>query len=198
MKAILILLLSISSIFAFSGIKHLKIQGEDFTIIKESYKIYDDKAWIMKLYYDEENNDLRFLLSLVLSETTGSCSKKAIQKATYKINNTKLTIYHYYTRKGKANDVPYGAKIEVYNIQKGGKLTKISSKVYIESSTKDYEENSGMKYLFQSPKSPKEKALFKEYIKDIEEKYQSTFVYKEEAKALIKEVKEALKKNIWK
>jgi hypothetical protein len=87
--------------------------------------------------------------------------------------------------------------IEVYEVDKYGQFSKISSKIYMESTRKNYDPDSGMKYLFKAPSNTKEKALLSEYIKEIEKKYQATFVYADEAKSLILEVQTALKKSMW-
>jgi hypothetical protein len=49
-----------------------------------------------------------------------------------------------------------------------------------------------MKYLFTTPKTKREKEALQVYIKSVEKEFKGIFVYDEEAKALIKEVQNAL------
>jgi len=198
MKLFLTLFLSISSLLAFPTLEYISIDKQEFTMTKETYDIYNSKGLVMSLYSKKKNHDLGFALNLILHDVTGDCGKKSIQKGTYSIEQSTITLYHLYRREGHADYAPYGAMIDVYEIQKEGELQKVSSKVYIESSRKKYNPDSGMKYLFEIAKNEEEKALFAEYINDIEKKYKSTFVFEEEAQSLIQEVKRALKKDMWK
>jgi len=198
MRVVTLILILVSQIWAFSSFEHKSINGRDFTIIKESYDIYDSKGMVMKLYSEENNQDLLFMLSLVMDDSTGTCSNKSIKRGTYLIKDSNITLYHFWDRVGKAYEAPYGAKIDNYTIDRGGKLHKLSSKVYIESSRKNYDPESGMKYLSKTPTNKQERDALNDYIKSIEKKYEATFVYGDEAKKLIKDVNYALDRAKWK
>jgi len=60
MKAFLFIVLSIGTLFASAKLEHVTIGNQDFSVVTESYDIYDSKGEVMKLYKEERNNDLTF------------------------------------------------------------------------------------------------------------------------------------------
>jgi hypothetical protein len=129
---------------------------------------------------------------LILEDITGTCSDKSTQSGSYEINGTNITLYSFWDRKGKVYDSPYGARIQQYEMLPNHSVVLSSSKVYIETARKSYDPQSGMKYLFTTPKTKREKEALQVYIKSVEKEFKGIFVYDEEAKALIKEVQNAL------
>ena len=85
MKAILVLSILSSILFASAKLEHVTIGNQDFSIVTESYKIYDSKGEVMKFYKEERNNNLTFVLSLILKDDTGSCSDKSMERGSYEI-----------------------------------------------------------------------------------------------------------------
>jgi hypothetical protein len=75
-------------------------------------------------------------------------------------------------------------------------IARKSSSIYIESARKNHNDESGMKYLFTPAQTDQEKEELQAYVKDIEQKYKGTFVFENEAKDLIAEVKKALKRKM--
>ena len=196
MKKILILLgLSLSSLFA-TQFKHITIDNQDFSIIIESYDIYDSKGEVLRLYREERNYDLTFIFSLILKDRTGTCSDKSIEDGHYEINGTTITLYSHWDRRGKAYDAPYGARIQVYEMLPNHEVVRKSSKLYIETARKNYNKNSGMKYLFKEAQTEEEKKALKSYISSVERDYKGTFIYGNEAKKLIKEVEDAMTRKM--
>lgn len=201
MKLFLLMLFTASTLFGMAELKHITIKNQDFSIVTEAYDIYDSKGEVMKLYKEERSNDLSFVLSLILNDRTGTCSDQSMQDGSYEINGTKITLYSFWNRKGKAYDSPYGARIQRYEMLPDHTVKRISSKVYIETERENYEKQSGMKYLFTAPKDDKEKEALKSYVKSVEKNYKGIFVYDDEAKRLINDVEEALtrkSKKRWK
>lgn len=201
MKLFLLTLFTTSVLFGTAELKHITIKNQDFSIVTEAYDIYDSKGEVMKLYKEERSNDLDFVLSIILKDRTGTCSDQSMQDGSYEINGTKITLYSFWNRKGKAYDSPYGARIQRYEMLPDHTLKRISSKVYIETERENYDKQSGMKYLFISAKDDKEKEALQNYIESVEKNYKGTFVYGEEAKRLLAEVEEALarkSKKRWK
>jgi len=163
--------------------------------------MYDSKGEVMKLYKEERNNDLTFVLSLILKDATGSCSGKSIEEGAYEINGTQVILYSFWDRRGKAYDSPYGARIQRYELLPDHTLKLVSSRIYIETERQNYNDDSGMKYLFTAPQTEAQKEALKAYVASVERIYKSTFVYDEEAKKLMEEVQEALRrktKSRWK
>lgn len=196
MKLFLLMLFTASTLFGTAELKHITIKNQDFSIVTEAYDIYDSKGEVMKLYKEERSNDLSFVLSLILNDRTGTCSDQSMQDGSYEINGTKITLYSFWNRKGKAYDSPYGARIQRYEMLPDHTVKRISSKVYIETERENYEKQSGMKYLFTAPKDDKEKEALKSYVKSVEKNYKGIFVYDDEAKRLINDVEEALTRKI--
>jgi hypothetical protein len=177
-------------------LKHITIGNQDFSIITENYDLYDSKGEVLRLYREEQNNNLTFILTLILKDRTGACADKSIEDGYYEINGTTLTLYSYWNRRGKAYNAPYGARIQVYRLKDNYDLVRISSKLYIETQRVNYNEDSGIKYLFKTPQTKEEKASLHTYIKAVEHNYKGTFVYGNEAKKLVKEVEDAMMRKM--
>ena len=200
MKKTLLLLLLVAQTLIGAELKHMTIGNQDFSLTTETYDIYDSKGEVLRLYREERNNNLTFVFSLILKDRTGACSEKSVEDGYYEINGTTVTLYSHWDRRGKAYDAPYGARVQVYELKDNYDLVRTSSKLYIETQRPNYNENSGMKYLFNAPATEAEKASLKAYVSAVERNYKGTFVYGNEAKKLIKEVEDAMTrkmKAIW-
>jgi len=196
MKLFSLLLLTAGMLFASATLEHVTLGNQDFSIVTESYKIYDSKGEVMKMYKEERNNDLTYVLSLILKDNTGSCADQSMQEGAYEINGTTITLYSFWDRKGKVYDTPYGARIQHYQMLPDHTVVLRSSKIYIETSRKSYDTQSGMQYLFSPPKNNTEKEALQSYVRSVEREYKGLFVYGEEAKTLLKEVQDALKRKM--
>jgi len=119
-----------------------------------------------------------------------------MQTGSHEINGTGITLYSFWDRKGKAYDSPYGARIQRYEMLPNHTVVLKSSKVYIETARKNYDKESGMKYLFTSPKTNIQKEALQAYVKSVEKEYKGVFVYDNEAKKLIEEVHEAFRRKM--
>lgn len=196
MRFIWLILFAVSTLFSSANLEHLSIGNQDFSIVTESYKIYDSKGEVVKFYKEERNNDLTFIFSLILEDATGTCADKSIQSGSYEINGTNITLYSFWDRKGKVYDSPYGARIQHYEMLPDHTIVLKSSKLYIETARRSYDQESAMKYLFTSPQTASEKEALQRYIRSVEKEYKGTFVYEDEARALLNEVQEALRRKI--
>jgi len=186
----------VNTLFPSANLEHITIGNQDFSIVTESYKIYDSKGEVVKFYKEERNNDLTFIFSLILEDATGTCADKSTQSGSYEINGTNIILYSFWDRKGKVYDSPYGARIQHYEMLPDHSVVLKSSKVYIESARKSYDQDSGMKYLFTPPQTMSEKESFQTYIRSVEKEYKGDFVYGDEAKALLNEVQEAFRRKM--
>lgn len=196
MKIFSLILFTVSILSATAQLEHIALGNQDFSIVTESYDIYDSKGEVMKFYKEERNNDLTFVLSLILKDKTGSCADKSMQEGAYKINGTTITLYSFWDRKGKVYDSPYGARIQSYEMLPNHSVVLKSSKVYIETARKSYDKESGMQYLFTPPKTKIQKEALHTYIKSVEKEYKGVFVFGEEAKNLLDKVHEALNRKM--
>jgi len=196
MKILFLLFLGITQILTSAELKHIAIGNQDFSITTETYDIYDSKGEVMRLYREERNSDLTFILRLILKDRTGTCADQSMQDGNYEINGTQITLYSFWDRKGRAYDSPYGARIQRYEMLPNHTVILKSSKVYIETARKSYDKKSAIKYLFTPPKTNIQKEAFQAYVESVEKEYKGTFVYDEEAKKLIKEVEEALARKV--
>ncbi len=195
-KPLFTLLMLATSLLAEATLKHITIRGTDFTYITEDYDVYDSKGRVLKFYRDERNYDLKHLFNLTLNDKTGSCSARSVEEGFMEINGSTITLYTFWDRQGRIYDVPYGARIMRYEVQKDGTLKLLSSKLYIETAKKSFDKESGMRFLWETLKTDKDKAAFKEYIENAQRQYKGEFVFGEDAKALIKEVKAALDRKM--
>ena len=198
-KIVLLLLLSTYILFS-TEIQHINIGNQDFMLTVEEYDVYDSKGEVLRVYKEKRNNDLLFMFSLILKDRTGACSAKSVEDGYYEVNDTSITLYSHWDRRGKAYDAPYGARIQVYTIDENFNLTKTSSKLYVETERQNYNETSGMQYLFKKPQNEEEKKALKAYVSSVERNYKGSFVFGEEAKKLMAEVEDAMgrkMKSIW-
>ena len=196
MRIIWLTLFALSTLFSSADLEHITIGNQDFSIVTESYRIYDSKGEVVKFYKEERNNDLTFIFSLILEDATGTCADKSIQSGSYEINGTNITLYSFWDRKGKVYDSPYGARIQHYEMLPDHTVVLKSSKLYIETARRSYDKESAMKFLFILPQTTSEKEAFQTYIRSVEKEYKGTFVYGDEARALLNEVQEALRRKI--
>lgn len=195
-KPFLVLLLLGGMLHADATLEHMTLRGTDFTSITEDYDVYDSKGRVLKFYRDEQNYDLKHLFNLTLNDKTGTCSARSVEEGSMEINGNIITLYTYWDRQGRIYDVPYGARIKRYEVQKDGTLKLLSGKLYIETAKKSFDPESGMRFLWETPKTDEDKAAFNDYIKNAERQYKGVFVFGEDAKALIKEVKAALDRKM--
>ena len=197
MKTSIPLFLLLSTALLFSAeLTHINMGNQDFSLTTESYDIYDSKGTVLRMSSDERNNDLLFVLSLILRDASGTCAAKNVQEGSYEINGTRITLYSSWERKGRAYDTPTGARIQVFEVQADHSVKRISSKIYIEAHRENYTKGSGMEYLFKTPKTEEEKSQFSQYILRMERKYKGKFVFGKEAKQLKEEVSKALTRKL--
>jgi hypothetical protein len=196
MKIFSLIFFTINVLYATAELEHVTLGNQDFSIVTESYDIYDSKGEVMKFYKEERNNDLTFVLSLILKDKTGTCADKSTQEGAYEINGTTITLYSFWDRKGKVYDSPYGARIQQYEMLPDHSVVLRSSRVYIETARKSYDKESGMKYLFTPPKTALEKEALHAYIQSVEKEFKGVFVFGEEAKMLLDEVHEAFRRQM--
>ena len=196
MKKIWLLLFTVSTFSLSANLEHITIGNQDFSIVTETYNIYDSKGEVAKFYKEERNNDLTFIFSLILEDATGTCADKSMQSGSYEINGTNIALYSFWDRKGKVYDSPYGARIQQYEMLPNHTVVLRSSKVYIETARKSYDQESGMKFLFSPPKTASEKEALHTYFNAVEKEYKGVFVFGEEAKMLLDEVHEALRRKM--
>lgn len=196
MKIFPLIFFTLNILFATGELEHVTLGNQDFSIVTESYDIYDSKGEVMKFYKEERNNDLIFVFSLILKDKTGTCADKSTQEGAYEINDTTITLYSFWDRKGKVYDSPYGARIQQYKVLPDHSVVLQSSNIYIETARKSYDKESGMQYLFTPPKTVLEKEALQTYVKSVEKEYKGVFVYGEEAKILIDEVHEAFRRKM--
>ena len=192
MKNTFMFILLCTALLTGAELKHINIGNQDFMLTVEEYDVYDSKGEVLRVYKEKRNNDLQFMFSLILKDRTGTCADKAVEDGYYEINGTTVTLYSFWNRRGKAYDAPYGARKQVYTLNSRYDLEQNSSKIYIETQRENYDEESGMKYLFSTPKNDAEKKKLKMYVGAVERKFKGTFVYGEEAKNLIEETKAAM------
>ena len=196
MKRLLLFIFTITASLLSAQSEYIKIGDQDYVIVTETYDIYSSKGEVMKLYKKEHDDNLTYILGLTLRDTTGTCSIRKIQKGAYVINGTDIKLYSFWDREGQIDDAPYGARIVHYKILEDHTIVKKSSTLYIESARKNYDDESGMKYLFQEPETEEEKTLFRNYIMEMESTYKGKFIFNLESEDLIKKVKNALNKKM--
>jgi len=196
MKRLLLLIFTITISLHSAQSKAIKIGDQDYAIVTETYNIYSSKGKVMKLYKKEHDGKLTYILGLTLRDITGTCSIRKEQRGAYEINGTDIKLYSFWDRDRQIDNAPYGARIVHYKLLEDQTIVKKASTLYIESARKNYDDESGMKYLFQEPKTDEEKALFKNYIMEMENTYKGKFVFDNASEDLIKKVKNALERKM--
>lgn len=196
MKIFLISLISFMQLFANTSLKNININHHAFSFVEESFQEYSDKGVVIKIYDKNDTKLQNPLFSFILEDIQGGCSAKSIQKGSYKIEGSKILFYSHWSRQGKEFFSPYGARIMEYTVDEEGTFKNISTQLYIEEHKLEKDEKSGMQYLFEIPKIEAQKQLLKAYVSRVEKKYKGTFLFDQEAQALMEEVKKALKKQM--
>ena len=197
MKQIILVLILITNLCLASTWERISIGGEDLLVLNEAYDLYDSKGVSARFYHEDEKEDLHHLLTLVLEDKTGGCLGKSIQKGTFKIKENKLILYHLWDRSPSQKDAPFGASIEVYEMEKGV-LKRLFNKIYIESHILKKDDKSGMKYLFTQPQTPAQEEKLKTYKKEIEKQYKGEFVPKEPLLSQVQKALQPKKHSVWK
>ncbi len=196
MKILIPFFIAFIQLLFSAELTHVTMGKQDFSIVTVNYDIYNSKGEAMKLYKEERNHDLTFVLRFILKDNTGTCSDKSVQEGAYEINGTEIVLYSFWDRRGKVYDAPYGVRVTHYEMLANHTVVRKSSYIYIESERKNYNDDSGMKYLFTPPETDQQKEELRTYIKEVEREYKGTFVYGNEAINLIEEVKKALKRKV--
>jgi len=178
----------------FGVTDEITINNHHFIVKTKSYDIYDSKGTFMKLY--DANSSDKALFRLTLGDATGNCSQRSFEDGSYEIEGDTITLYTKWSRRGKAYLAPLGAKIQKLKVLSNGTLKSISSYVYVEETKRNYDKESGMQYLFHAPKNKEEQEKLSEYIRRMEREYNATFVAGKEAKQLMDEVKNAMKRKL--
>jgi len=175
--------------------KELLIGGERYIVVHESYNEYGDKGVEMKLYKKSQSLDELPLFSFTLENRSGGCGERSTQDGNYEINGTTLTLYSHWDRSGRAYDAPRGDRIQQYTIETNGTVAFKDGVLYIERQAKNYDKESGLKYLFTSPKNDVEKEKLHSYIESTERLFGGKFVYGDEAVQLHEKVDIVLMKK---
>ena len=194
MKYLLLFLVITLSVWS-DTIKEITIEGNSYVIVHESYNEYSDKGIEMKLYKKEQNRDTLPLFSFTLENQSGGCGERSTQEGSYEINGSTITLYSHWDRSGRAYDAPRGDRIQHYRVDADGSVTWIDGLLYIERQAKNYDKESGLKYLFKAPKNAEEKAKLQSYIQTTQRIFKGKFVEKDEAGKLHEKVDKALMKK---
>jgi len=173
----------------------IQIGGRTYTIVEESYDEYSDKGIEMKLYKKAQNKDTLPLFSFTLENQSGGCGERSTQEGSYEINGTMLTFYSHWERSGRAYDAPSGDRIQHYVMDSNGTMHFKDGILYIEQQAKNYDKESGLKYLYKTPKNKAEKEKLQAYIESTERIFGGRFVFGDDAIQLHKEVDNALMKK---
>jgi hypothetical protein len=192
---VLTLLLLVLHAFADSEVVRLQKGGFDYVLLKESYDLYESKGVSIKFYKEEQSEDLSYQLTFVVADKTGGCLGKSIQQGVFTFDDYNLTLYTRYTRSGSIKEAPEGVTLKRYRITEAGSLKLLSAKIYIEAHDRTLKDESGMRFLYQPPRSDTEKRALTRYLKTQEKNYGGRFVLGEEADSLRKEVQNAFKKR---
>jgi len=192
MRILLYIILLFTSLYAFKVEKEVQIAKHTFTLVKESYNEYGDKGVTMALYTKDANKSISEKFSFILRNESGSCSDKSVEEGIYKIDKDSIVTYTHWKRSQNLPNSPIGDRMQIYKMDENNSFYLYDSKVYVERTTRGEDADEGMKYLYVEPKTEDEKRLLSEYINAVENIFKAKFVTEDEARALSKEVHEAL------
>jgi len=178
------------------GWSSLTINHNTFEVLQESYDEYGSKGKTVTFYKKESNETKQTLFSFVLEDTTGGCNDKSLERGAYEVNGTNLTFYTLWKRRGSVDDAPLGGRVIRYEVLKNGEFHRLSSQLYVEEYRRDFNSKSGMKFLFETPKTEENKELLAKYVASVEKRYDGQFVFDDASNKLIKEVRKALKRKM--
>ena len=187
--------------FFAGAIEHFSVKDHYYTILTESYNLYNTQGESMKIYEEGHDENLRYVMTFVLHDKSGDCSGKSLEDGAYSIDGNHLTLYTLWNRRGDAHDAPYGARIKQYEIGDDGLFHLKENKIYIQMHKRTKDDKSGMQYLFVPPKTEAEKEKLDRYVSMVEKLFQGKFVFGQEAQKLLQDVNEAVhpvQKSVWK
>ncbi|MCB4749048.1 MAG: hypothetical protein LGB71_07200 [Sulfurovum sp.] len=170
----------------------------DIVVIEESYDMYSSKGKIARFYQEEPNSNLKYLFSLTLHDKTGTCSAQSIEEGSYEVNNTTLTLYTKWNRQGYTHDVPYGFRIVQYRLENNGTISRLNSKIYVETTKKSRHKNNAVYFLSTPPTTQKERKILSDYIQNVQKRFKGKFVQGKEADMLKKKVEAVLMRKMLK
>jgi hypothetical protein len=170
--------------------KELKIGQREYLLKFEDYDLYDNVGRIMYLY--KKDDKTKSLLTFTIDDSTGKCEGKAVEEGAYEVHDDKLYLYTSWYKTGMKKLAPSGSRIMIYEFDKNGAFRLVSSKLYIESESRDVGYDKGLKYLFQKPITKEQKRELQEYITRMQKRYKGSFVFGNKAKRVTQEVNEAM------
>ncbi len=180
------------TVSTFAQTKTVSIRNYKFifkTVLIENENGYPIKQ--VELYRNSSK-----LLTHIISKSEVDCNSESIELGSFEITDSKVLFYSFWSRTGDAPVSPFGVRKQIYSVDKNGNFSLTKSALYIETSRQDWTENKGINYLFLTPKNDYEKLQLKEYIKEVEQTYNGTFVIGITKNLLLREVKKKLKSQI--
>jgi hypothetical protein len=192
MKKYFFIILTILASVSFGQTKKVEIGNFKFSFkTKFINNKSGDSIKQIEIYRDNAK-----LITHIISEYDGDCNSESIELGDYEVTDTTLILFSYWTRAGDAPVSPFGVRKQIYQVDKSGKFNLIKSELYIETSRKGWKENKGIEYLYSTPINANQKKLLKEYIEEVEKKYNAKFVFGNYRTSLLSLVRTKLKKQI--
>lgn len=203
LSSLLLPLLAISS-RALSTIEgEFKIQGFSFQARIESKTDPDEGYPLIKTLHLSRKMGKTFqhLLQHTLFYEDGDHNSTVLELGDYEVQGDRIVFYSYWANAGDAPTSYSGVRKQVYQVSHKGRVTLKESQLYIDSGwrSEEYEASDhGGQYIDKKLNSPEQNLALQKYIRLIEKKFGGKFVFLEEAKHLIKEVKTKLETEIQK
>lgn len=177
--------------FSFKKIRKYNYENEDYL---GSY-----------IYLYQVNPSKKLLIKHTLDYETHDCDSEAIELGDYETNDSTITFYTYWCKVGNAMSMPFGARMQIYQVTETGKLQLKTSKLYIDQvedhtplfSRTDAYPNYGNHFLYEKPVTKEDKQQFANFIKNAETFYHAKFVFGKEADALLNELRQRLRSRIY-
>ncbi len=193
MKSLIFFLL-LTGFYAASGqTQNRRVGGQDFVFKTESRLNEDAPDSIRKLTLYRDGKPL---LTHTIHETAGDHNSEAVALGTFETTDSTIVFYSYWSRAGDAPASPYGVRKQVYSVGQNGTLRRTHAVLYIETARSGEWAHKGITYLFDPPQNAAQEAALQQYIREVETQYGGRFVRGRAQKALFREVRTKLKKEI--
>ena len=138
------------------------------------------------------------VLTHILHSQSGDSNSISYEFGKYEVGDTCIILYSYWCKMGDAPVSPFGARKQVYSVDKEGELIMTDSQIYMERYS-DYWEGKegcvGMKYLFSHPEDEMQSRQYRAYIDGVQEDFDARFVTGEKAQKLLNEVRGIMKEE---
>jgi len=184
-----------------------KLGNHSYRFVTFTSDIEELDQYCLRVYREKESAPC---FATELGSTQSDSNSAAYLLATYDLTDTRITLYHYWTKRGDMPVDPYGARKQIFRITDQGMWQQEEGKITIETISPYYihqyggTENPhhgyhiGSEFMRRPPQTEEEYEWYRAYSQGVQEEYGATLITDSlEMAQLLKEVREKIA-PVWK